>query len=100
MTAEARLLAVAGSFYPAGAGQLAATVDELVSAALVAFPPPAGPDSPQFSGVLVPHAGLVYSGVVAAAGWRALLPGSGPSGGGADIVSGRAGLVRGRAGLG
>jgi hypothetical protein len=72
-------MAVAGSFYPASAGQLAATVDELVGAARVAFPPPAGLDPPGFAGVLVPHAGLVYSGVVAAAAWRALLPESGPS---------------------
>jgi AmmeMemoRadiSam system protein B len=80
MNAAARPMAVAGSFYPAGAGQLAATVDELVGAARVAFPPPAGLDPPGLAGVLVPHAGLVYSGVVAAAAWTALLPASGPSG--------------------
>ena len=39
-------MAVAGSFYPAGAGQLATTVDELLSAARAAFPPPAGLDPP------------------------------------------------------
>ena len=83
-----RPMAVAGSFYPAGAGQLTATVDELVSAARVAFPPPPGLDPQGLAGVLVPHAGLVYSGVVAAAGWRALLPASGPSGGAATSSGG------------
>jgi hypothetical protein len=49
-------------------------VDELVERAAAVFPPPAGPDASPAVGVLVPHAGLVYSGIVAAAGWRALLP--------------------------
>jgi hypothetical protein len=80
-TRVSRPMAVAGSFYPAGAGQLAATVDELVGAAGVAFPPPAGLDLAGLAGVLVPHAGLVYSGVVAAAAWRTLLPAPVPSGG-------------------
>jgi len=69
----ARQMAVAGSFYPAGAGALASTVDELLRAAHSAFPPPTDLDPAELAGVLVPHAGLVYSGVVAAAAWGALL---------------------------
>jgi len=76
-----RPMAVAGSFYPAGSGELATTVDELLGAARSAFPPPTDLDPAELAGVLVPHAGLVYSGVVAAAAWGALL--SGPAVGGA-----------------
>ena len=73
MTAATRPMAVAGSFYPAGAGALASTVDEMLHAARSAFPRPADLDPSALVGVLVPHAGLVYSGVVAAAAWGALL---------------------------
>ncbi len=73
MAGQARPMAVAGSFYPAGADELATTVDELLGAARSAFPPRSGIDPSTVAGVLVPHAGLVYSGVVAAAGWRVLL---------------------------
>ena len=90
-----RPMAVAGSFYPASAGQLAATVDELVGAARVAFPSPAGLDPAGLAGVLVPHAGLVYSGVVAAAAWRALLPARGPSGDAPDSSRGAPASSRG-----
>jgi AmmeMemoRadiSam system protein B len=62
--------AVAGLFYPADAGSLRALVDELAAGAASAFPPPAGPDPVRLVGILVPHAGLVYSGLVAAAAWR------------------------------
>jgi hypothetical protein len=94
-----RAMAVAGSFYPAGAGALAATVDEMLGAARVAYPPPLGLSSSGLVGVLVPHAGLVYSGIVAAAGWRALLPAPASSGavpaptGGAPVSSGDAPTV-------
>jgi hypothetical protein len=54
-------------------------VEELFGAARSAFPAPAGLDSSRVAGILVPHAGLVYSGMVAAAGWRALLPSPAPS---------------------
>ena len=64
--------AVAGLFYPGDAGSLGALVDELVAGAAV-FPPPSGLDPDRLTGILVPHAGLVYSGLVAAAAWR-LLP--------------------------
>ena len=56
--------AVAGSFYPAEPSRLTALVARLLAAA-------SGPalDGPPV-GLLVPHAGLVYSGVIAATGWR------------------------------
>ena len=59
--------AVAGSFYPAGSERLS----ELVAACLAAAPG-AHVETPSL-GALVPHAGLVYSGAVAAAGWQAIL---------------------------
>jgi AmmeMemoRadiSam system protein B len=81
---EPRPPAVAGSFYPGGADTLREMVDELVARAAVAFPTPAGMDPAHLAGILVPHAGLVYSGMVAAAAWR-LLGGRG-SGTGTTIV--------------
>ncbi len=63
--------AVAGSFYPASADSVGRVVGGLLARSA---PPVAG--APRM-GVLVPHAGLVYSGVVAAAGWRSLLDGAG-----------------------
>ncbi len=69
---RARPTAVAGLFYPSEAGELRATVDELVARAASDFPVPAGLDPSLVAGVLVPHAGLVYSGIVAAAAWRVL----------------------------
>jgi hypothetical protein len=47
-------------------------VEELVAGAAAAFPTPAGLDPARVAGILVPHAGLVYSGMVAAAAWRLL----------------------------
>jgi AmmeMemoRadiSam system protein B len=72
-SAVARRPAVAGTFYPGSQASLQATVDELLAAArgssveTTARPAPAG--------LLVPHAGLVYSGVVAAAAWVQLAGG-------------------------
>jgi hypothetical protein len=60
---------VAGSFYPAEPARLEALVEALLADAdrrLGAADPVGGP----VLGLLVPHAGLVYSGVVAAAAWR------------------------------
>ena len=73
--APIRRASVAGSFYPARPASLAALVDELLARAerLAADAEPAG--GPVL-GLLIPHAGLEYSGVVAAAGWRLL--GHGP----------------------
>lgn len=65
--------AVAGSFYPGRADALGVTVQRCLDDAPVRAAAPAP------VGVLVPHAGLVYSGGVAAAGWRALLESTSPA---------------------
>ncbi len=63
--------AVAGSFYPSDPGDLDALVDECIAEGGHRHPaPPGAPTSPL--GILVPHAGLVYSGPAAAVGWSAL----------------------------
>jgi MEMO1 family protein len=68
-----RPASVAGMFYPADPMEL----HELVGDLLVQAGRLAGEDATTAAlgplvGILVPHAGLVYSGVVAAAGWRLL----------------------------
>lgn len=74
---DVRPPAVAGSFYPAEPDRLRALVTDLLEAAEPTLPgePPHGghrqQDRPTL-GLLVPHAGLMYSGIVAAAGWRRL----------------------------
>lgn len=64
--------AVAGSFYPADASELDRLVDALVAdAAAVTTAGGSEPVDPgELRGLIVPHAGLVYSGAVAAGGWR------------------------------
>jgi MEMO1 family protein len=63
--------AVAGSFYPAEAAEVDRIVDACLDEAERRWPMrDDAPDAPV--GVLVPHAGLVYSGSAAAAGWVAL----------------------------
>lgn len=62
-----REAAVAGSFYPADPGELHSAVHRLLDAA----PAPAGP-APR--ALIVPHAGYVYSGAVAAAAYARLQP--------------------------
>ena len=57
--ARIRAPAVAGTFYPAGRGQLKAELAALLADAHV--PPKAG-----LAGVVAPHAGYMYSGPVAA----------------------------------
>jgi AmmeMemoRadiSam system protein B len=64
-----RPAAVAGSWYPGSAGALTAAVDRYLAAA--AEGPPA-PDS--LIAVIAPHAGLMYSGPVAAYSYRCLPP--------------------------
>ena len=65
--AWARPAAVAGAFYPASPARLR----ELVAALLRRTAEAGGPVPPTGPvGILVPHAGLAYSGAVAAAGWR------------------------------
>ena len=88
--------AVAGLFYPAAPGELAATVDALLAAASPGDGPGSPPggssgSSPAKNGALdagapavralvVPHAGYVYSGPVAATGYALLrAPGSPPA---------------------
>jgi AmmeMemoRadiSam system protein B len=75
-----RTPAVAGMFYPNHAGRLQSLVAELFEAATRLAAPSAEsiPAEPPL-GLLVPHAGLEYSGVVAAAAWRRLRGGSGRS---------------------
>ncbi len=58
--------AVAGSFYPADPGTLRSLVERLLAEA----PPPAAPRAPK--ALIVPHAGYVYSGPVAASAFRQL----------------------------
>ena len=63
---------MAGLFYPDGRGDLRALVDDLLAAADEALPVPPDVGGAPLAGILVPHAGLVYSGLVAAAAWRLL----------------------------
>jgi hypothetical protein len=69
--AAARRPAVAGAFYPADPDELADLVDRLLEAAR---PPDeaVAASLAGLAGILVPHAGLVYSGRVAAVAWRLL----------------------------
>ena len=64
-----REAAVAGRFYPADAKRLATTVDGLLAARAA----PA-PNAPVAVALIVPHAGYVYSGPVAASGYVRLAP--------------------------
>jgi len=62
-------MAVAGTFYPADPERLGGLVNSLLDgAASVARPDGLAPDS--VVGGLVPHAGLVYSGTIAALTWK------------------------------
>lgn len=67
MTTAIRPAAVAGMFYPAGAAALAALVDDLLAHTPEPEPLPRLPRA-----LVVPHAGLVYSGPVAALAYRLL----------------------------
>lgn len=61
--------AVAGSFYPADPVELQALLDELLADAGTLYPPP--------KAMIVPHAGYIYSGPVAASGYASLVPAAG-----------------------
>jgi hypothetical protein len=61
-----RLPAVSGLFYPGEARALAAMVDEMLGSL------PSDPETARITGMVSPHAGYVYSGRVAAHGFRAL----------------------------
>ena len=68
MSGAPRLAAVAGTFYPAQRERLETLVSTLLAeAARVARPDGVIPGA--VAGLLVPHAGLVYSGVIASLGW-------------------------------
>lgn len=69
MIARPRLPAVAGAFYPDDPARLAAMVRQIREIAATARRPP-DLDPAAVVGLMVPHAGLVYSGIVAALGWN------------------------------
>ena len=64
LTGQIRPPAVAGSWYPDDADELAQTIDEMLA--------PVEPVDGAPIGLIVPHAGYVYSGPVAACGFRQL----------------------------
>jgi AmmeMemoRadiSam system protein B len=71
---------VAGLFYDDDPSDLGRFVDELLlvageEAGAAAGGPPTLDSAPPLTGILVPHAGLIYSGLVAAAAWRLLRAG-------------------------
>jgi len=57
--------AVAGSFYPADPAELQAELDALLEDVTTHYPPP--------KAMIVPHAGYIYSGPVAASGYASLV---------------------------
>jgi AmmeMemoRadiSam system protein B len=61
--------AVAGSWYPRSRDELAGAVDALVESAAARVPPATGP----VAALVVPHAGFVYSGAVAASAFSRLV---------------------------
>jgi len=62
-----REAAVAGQFYPGSAGELGTTVEQYLSKA-------AAQTGPQPKALIVPHAGYIYSGPVAASAYARLKP--------------------------
>lgn len=73
LSARIRRPAVAGSFYPASPEELASLVDRLVADARAEFPG----DRPVPKAVIVPHAGYIYSGPIAASAFARLAPAAG-----------------------
>jgi hypothetical protein len=63
-----RAPAVAGSFYPASPAELGATIDSLLAAVTV----PASAPCPK--AIIVPHAGYIYSGPIAASAFARVKP--------------------------
>ncbi|MGD0247633.1 MAG: AmmeMemoRadiSam system protein B [Candidatus Limnocylindrales bacterium] len=68
MSGRPRQTAVAGTFYPAEPERLSQLVATLLAVA-AEVPRPAGLNPGAVAGLLVPHAGLVYSGAIAALSW-------------------------------
>lgn len=64
--------AVAGSFYPADPQEVAAQADELLLAASTVLAQGARARTPK--AIVVPHAGWMWSGDLAALGWQSLAP--------------------------
>ncbi|NVB77212.1 MAG: AmmeMemoRadiSam system protein B [Kofleriaceae bacterium] len=62
-----RAAAVAGTFYPGSASELTATVDHLLDAVAVV-------DGPCPKALIVPHAGYIYSGPIAASAFARVRP--------------------------
>src|SRR3954451_17456401 len=67
---QTRPAAVAGTFYPGSPAELRTTVDRL----LAGVTPPAGPRPKAPKAVIVPHAGYVYSGPIAASAFARIAP--------------------------
>jgi AmmeMemoRadiSam system protein B len=67
-----RPAAVAGMFYPGAAAELGRTVDALLAGARRAAPP-----APVPKALIVPHAGYVYSGPIAASAYARIVPARG-----------------------
>jgi MEMO1 family protein len=67
MSGQPRRPAVAGTFYPADPVRLGALISDLAAEAETSGRE--HPDPARVSGLLVPHAGLVYSGTIAALSW-------------------------------
>ena len=65
-----RPAAVAGTFYPADPGVLSGSVDRLLRATA----PRSGESTARLKALIVPHAGYIYSGPVAAHAYAALRP--------------------------
>ena len=65
--------AVAGSFYPASATELGTLVDRLIDAALATLSASATAPSRAPKALIVPHAGYIYSGPIAASGFARLV---------------------------
>jgi AmmeMemoRadiSam system protein B len=68
--AAVRQHAVAGTFYPGDPVRLERMARALLADATVSATASAAAVPSPLLGILVPHAGLAYSGLVAAAGWR------------------------------
>lgn len=72
LTARVRPPAVAGAFYPADPRALACEVRALLATASRGRSPPGAQSKAQPKAVIVPHAGYIYSGAVAASAYALL----------------------------
>jgi hypothetical protein len=80
LAGQVRSPSVAGEFYPASTERLRSMVRELLAETRWLPGDAVHPSVVRPTGLLVPHAGLVYSGVIAAAAWARLAMPSGPAG--------------------